>query len=125
MGRHNSVYPINTHTSGVIMTASSVLSASAIASALAESPEYKALVLKFEQEAAKALTKDFEVKSLGVTMSLARVAVTYQVYKAAPKALGDTARAYTESVSRECLAIIKGAGYKADWNSIVALAQHA
>jgi hypothetical protein len=103
----------------------SVLSASAIASALAESPEYKALVLKFEAEAAKNLTKDFEVKSLGVTMSLARIAVTYQVYKAAPKALGASARAYTESVSRECLAIIKAAGYKADWNSIVALSAQA
>jgi len=107
------------------MTASSVLSATALADALRESPEYKNLVLKFEREAAKALTKDFEVKSLGVSMSLARVAVTYQVYKSAPKALGASARAYTETVSRECLAIIKSAGYKADWNSIVTLSQHA
>jgi hypothetical protein len=106
------------------MTAT-LLSATAIASALSESPEYKALLVAFEQKAAKALTESFEVKSLGVTMTLARIAVTYQVYKAAPKALGESARAYTESVSRECLAIIKKAGYKADWNSIVALAQHA
>ncbi len=102
-----------------------LLSASASALALADSPEYKALVLKFEQKAAKALTEEFQVKSLGVKMTLARIAVTYQVYKAAPKALGESARAYTESVSRECLAIIKANGYKADWNSIVALAQHA
>jgi hypothetical protein len=104
---------------------SALLSASAIASALSESPEYKALVLAFEAKAAKALTEEFQVKSLGVKMTLARIAVTYQVYKAAPKALGESARAYTESVSRECLAIIKANGYKADWNSIVALAQHA
>lgn len=104
---------------------SALLSQTALAQALAESPEYKALLVKFEKQAAKALTQEFEVKSLGATMSLAQVAITYQVYKSAPKALGEQARKFTESISRECLAIIKSAGYKADWNSIQALAQHA
>jgi hypothetical protein len=107
------------------MSASTLLSASAIASALAESPEYKALVLKFEQDAAKALTKSFLVKSLGVELTLAQIAITYQAYKGTPKSFGESARAFTESISRECLGIIKANGYKADWNSIEALAQHA
>jgi hypothetical protein len=96
-----------------------------MASALADSPEYKALILKFEAKAAKALSEKFEVKSLGVTMTLAQIAITYQAYKGTPKSFGDNARSFTEAISRECLAIIKGAGYKADWNSIEALAQHA
>jgi hypothetical protein len=92
---------------------------------MADSPEYKALVLKFEKQAAAALTQEFKVKSLGVTMTLAQVAITYQAYKGIPKSFGDNARSFTEAISRECLAIIKTNGYKADWNSIEALAQHA
>ena len=106
------------------MSATTLLSASALAAAMAESPEYKALLVKFEQKAAKALTEKFEVKSLGVTMTLAQIAVTYQAYKGTPKSFGESARKFTESISRECLAIIKANGYKADWNSIEALAQH-
>ena len=102
-----------------------LLSASAMALALAESPEYKALILKFEAKAAEALTQSFEVKSLGVSMTLAQIAITYQAYKGIPKSFGENARSFTESISRECLAIIKANGYKADWNSIEALAQHA
>jgi hypothetical protein len=102
-----------------------LLSASAMAQALAESPEYKALILKFEAKAAEALTQSFEVKSLGVSMTLAQIAITYQAYKGIPKSFGENARSFTESISRECLAIIKANGYKADWNSIEALAQHA
>jgi hypothetical protein len=96
-----------------------------MALALAESPEYKALILKFEAKAAEALTQSFEVKSLGVSMTLAQIAITYQAYKGIPKSFGENARSFTESISRECLAIIKANGYKADWNSIEALAQHA
>jgi hypothetical protein len=96
-----------------------------MASALADSPEYKALILKFEAKAAEALTKSFKVESLGVTMTLPQIAITYQAYKGTPKSFGDNARSFTEAISRECLAIIKKAGYKADWNSIEALAKHA
>lgn len=102
-----------------------LLSNAALVQALSDSPEYKALVLKFEAEAAKALTREFEVKSLGVTMTLAQIAITYQAYKGIPKSFGENARKFTESISRECLAIIKANGYKADFTSIEALAAHA
>lgn len=103
-----------------------LLSNSALASVLQDTPEYKALVLKFQQEAAKALEGGtYEVKSLGVTMTLPQVAITYQAYKGIPKSFGPSARSFSESISRECLAIIKKAGFRADWQGIQALAEHA
>jgi hypothetical protein len=96
----------------------------AILTAMADTPEYKALILKFQQEQAKALSVSHEVKSLGVSMTLAQVAITYQAYKGVPNSLGAEARAYAKAISTECLAIIKKSGYKADWSGIVGLASH-
>lgn len=98
-----------------------LISQNALALALAESPEYKALLVKFEKQALEALSSTFEVKSLGVTMTLAQVAVTYQAYKGIPKAFGESGRSFAEAISRECLAIIKSAGFKADFESIKGL----
>ena len=103
-----------------------MLSNAALAEFLKDSPEYKDIVLAFQAKAAEALAgKVFVVQSLGgVEMTLPEIAVYYQVYKSVPKALGDKARAIFEPASRECLAIIKANGYKADWDGIVALAAH-
>ena len=105
---------------------SALLSNTALLAALKESEQYKAFVVEFEAKAAEALTdKVYPIAALGgVELTLPEVAVYYQVYKSVPKALGDKARAIFEPASRECLAIIKAAGYKADWDGIVALAAH-
>jgi hypothetical protein len=105
---------------------SALLSNTALLAALKESEQYKAFVVEFEAKAAEALTdKVYPIAALGgVELTLPEVAVYYQVYKSVPKALGDKARSIFEPASRECLAIIKAAGYKADWDGIVALAAH-
>jgi hypothetical protein len=90
-----------------------------------ETPEYRELVLKAKAIQANAINLSYEVKSLGVSMTLAQVAITYQAYKGVPNSLGAEARAYAKSISSECLAIIKKSGYKADWTGIQALAAHA
>ena len=103
-----------------------LLSNTAIATELENDPRYREWVLEFQAKAEKALKEGvFEVKALGTSLTLPQIAITYQVYKGAPKSLGENARAFTGSISRECLAIIKKAGYKADWNAIQALASHA
>jgi hypothetical protein len=103
-----------------------LLSNTALLSAIQDTPEYRALVVKFQQDAQDAITSGtYEVKSLGVTMTLPQVAITYQAYKGIPKSFGANARSFTESISRECLAIIKKAGFRADWEGIQALASHA
>lgn len=103
-----------------------LLSNTALLAAMKDSEQYKAFVLQFEAKAAEALTSAvYTIETLGgVQMTLPEVAVYYQVYKSVPKALGDKARAIFEPASRECLAIIKAAGYKADWDGIVSLAAH-
>ena len=105
---------------------SGMYSNTALLAALKESEQYKAFVVDFEAKAAKALTETvYTVESLGgVELTLPEVAVYYQVYKSVPKAFGEKARSIFEPASRECLAIIKAAGYKADWDGIVALAAH-
>ena len=97
-----------------------------ILEAMANTPEYREFALKFEAQAREALTTGvFEVKALGVSLTLPQVAITYQAYKGVPNSLGEEARAYAKSISSECLAIIKKAGYKADWTGIQSLAAHA
>lgn len=91
----------------------------------ANDPKVKALVLDFTKAKAEALTAKHQVKSLGVSMTLAQVAITYQAYKSVPNSLGESARAYAKAISTECLAIIKKTGYKADWAGIQDLASHA
>lgn len=107
------------------MTATLELRNDALLAIMAETPEYRELVLKAKAIQANAINQSYEVKSLGVSMTLAQVAITYQAYKGVPKSLGESARAYAKSVSTECLAIIKKSGYKADWTGIQALAAHA
>ena len=103
-----------------------LLSNSALVGALQDTPEYKALVVKFQQEAAKALESGtYEVKSLGVTMTLPQVAITYQAYKGIPERWTTARDNFTLAISRECLDIIKKAGYPADFKGIEALAAHA
>ena len=104
------------------MTNSTLLTQNAILTAMADTPEYKALVVKFEKQAQEALSKGrFEVKSLGTTLSLPQVAATYQAFKGQPKSLGS---AWSKEVATECLAIIKKSGYKADWTGIQSLVAH-
>jgi hypothetical protein len=107
------------------MTATLVSNAR-ILEAMANTEQYRQFVLDFEAKAKEALsTGVFLVESLGVEMTLPQVAITYQAYKGVPNSLGAEARAYAKSISTECLAIIKQAGYKADWTGIQALASHA
>jgi hypothetical protein len=107
------------------MTATLVSNAR-ILEAMANTPEYREFALKFEAQAKEALaTGVFEVKALGVSMTLPQVAITYQAFKGVPNSLGEEARTYAKSISLECLAIIKKAGYKADWTGIQSLAKHA
>lgn len=102
-----------------------LVSENAVIKAMLETPQYKEFALKFKAEKEQAIREGvFEVKSLGVSMSMAQVAITYQAYKGIPNSLGENARAYAKSISSECLAIIKQHS-KADWNSIQALAAHA
>jgi hypothetical protein len=107
------------------MTATLEIRQDALIELMKETPEYKELVLKAKAIQANAINLSYEVKSLGVSMTLAQVAITYQAYKGVPNSLGVEARAYAKSISSECLAIIKKSGYKADWNGVVALAAHA
>jgi hypothetical protein len=97
-----------------------------ILEAMANTEQYRQFVLDFEAKAVEALTTGvFLVESLGVEMTLPQVAITYQAYKGVPNSLGAEARTYAKSISLECLAIIKKAGYKADWTGIQSLAAHA
>ena len=108
------------------MTTATLVSNARILEAMVATPEYKEFALKFEAQAKEALsTGVFEVKALGVSLTLPQVAITYQAYKGVPNSLGEEARAYAKSISLECLAIIKKAGYKADWTGIQSLAKHA
>jgi hypothetical protein len=107
------------------MTATLELRNDALLAIMAETPEYRELILKAKAIQANAINESYEVKSLGVSMTLAQVAITYQAYKGVPNSMGVEARAYAKSISSECLAIIKKSGYKADWNGVVALAAHA
>jgi hypothetical protein len=99
-----------------------LLSNTALLEAIKDTPEYRDLVLSFEAKAKEALESGvYEVKALGTSLSLPQVAATYQAFKGQPKSLGS---AWSKAVSTECLAIIKKAGYKADWNGIVSLVAH-
>jgi hypothetical protein len=106
-------------------TATLELRNDALMAIMLETPEYRELVLKAKAIQANAINESYEVKSLGVSMTLAQVAITYQAYKGVPKSLGEGARAYAKSISTECLAIIKKTGYKADWTGVQSLASHA
>jgi hypothetical protein len=92
---------------------------------MADQPEYRDLVIKAKALQANAINLQYEVKSLGVSMTLAQVAITYQAYKGVPNSIGVEARAWAKSISTECLAIIKKSGYKADWTGVQNLASHA
>ena len=108
------------------MTTATLVSNARILEAMANTPEYREFALKFEAQAKEALaTGVFLVEALGVSLTLPQVAITYQAYKGVPNSLGAEARAYAKSISTECLAIIKQAGYKADWTGIQSLAKHA
>lgn len=108
---------------------STLLSATSLAQALQESPEYRELVLQFEAKAKNALTQKHYVETLGKELSLPEVAMFYQGLKGIPKDCFASEEARKESfaykVSSECLSIIKKAGYKADWQSISAITKHA
>ncbi len=108
---------------------STLLSASALAQALQDTPQYKELVLAFEAKAKDALSQKHYVESLGKELSLPEVAMFYQGLKGIPKDCfaNEEARkaSFAYQVSTECLAIIKKAGYKADWQSISAITKHA
>ena len=106
-------------------TATLELRNDALVAIMLETPEYKELILKAKAIQANAINLSYEVKSLGVSMTLPQVAITYQAFKGVPNAIGVEARAYAKSISSECLAIIKKSGYKADWKGVVALASHA
>jgi|LakMenEpi03Aug12_release.lakeMendotaPanAssembly.Ray.scaffolds.fasta_scaffold2355350_1 hypothetical protein len=107
------------------MTATLVSNAR-ILEAMVATPEYKEFALKFQAQAREALaTGVFEVKALGVSLSLPQVAITYQAYKGVPNSLGENARAFAKSISSECLAILKENGYNAGWEGIKTLASHA
>ena len=107
------------------MTATLELRNDALLAIMAETPEYRDLVIKAKALQANAINLQYEVKSLGVSMTLAQVAITYQAYKGVPNSIGVEARAWAKTVSSECLAIIKKSGYKADWTGIQNLASHA
>lgn len=107
------------------MTATLELRNDALLAIMAETPEYRDLVIKAKALQAKAIKLQYEVKSLGVSMTLAQVAITYQAYKAVPNAIGEEARAWAKSISTECFEIIKKSGYKAGWAGIQGLASHA
>lgn len=108
---------------------STLLSASSLAEALQASPEYRELVLQFEAKAKNALTQKHYVESLNRELSLPEVAMFYQGLKGIPKDCfaNEEARkaSFAYQVATECLAIIKKAGYKADWQSISAITKHA
>ena len=104
----------------------------AFEAALMENPEYKAFLVRAQEEAqAKAeaaLSGIYVVKSLGnLPMTLPQVAITYQAYKKAAKTFSNTPNAATfaETISRECLAIIKATGLNAGWDGIEALVSQA
>ena len=111
------------------ITMSTLLSATSLANALSESAEYRELVLAFEAKAKEALTQKHYVEALGKELSLPEVAMFYQGLKGIPKDCfaNEEARkaSFAYQVSTECLAIIKKAGYKADWQSISAITKHA
>jgi hypothetical protein len=108
------------------MTTATLVSNARILEAMANTPEYKQFALNFVAEKERAIREGvFEVKSLGVSMTMAQVAITYQAYKGIPNSLGENAREFAKSISSECLAIIKENGVKADWKSIQSLAAHA
>jgi hypothetical protein len=107
------------------MTATLELRNDALLAIMADQPEYRDLVIKAKALQANAINLQYEVKSLGVSMTLAQVAITYQAYKGVPNSIGVEARAWAKSISTECLAIIKKSGYKADWTGVQNLASHA
>ena len=104
-----------------------MLSNTALMAALAETPEYKALMVKVQAQAQEALTSGvFVIESLGgVEMSLPEVAQVYQSFKSLGQWFfpSDEARkaSLAYKTSQECLAIIKKAGYKADAEGIKSL----
>ena len=98
-----------------------LLSNAALAQAFQESEEFRAFAIKFQAKAAEAMFEQHLVESLGVSLTLPQVAVIYQGLKGLPKSLNST---WGKTVSTECLAIIKKAGYKADWAGISALVSH-
>jgi len=59
------------------MTATLELRNDAILTAMAETPEYKALVLKVKAKSAEALKAKHEVKSLGASLTLKEIAQVY------------------------------------------------
>lgn len=107
----------------------SLLSQQALAQALQDSPEYRELVLKFEAKAVNAMAEKHYVESLQAELTLPEIAMFYQGLKGIPKACfaNEEARlaSFPYKVSTECKAIIQKAGYKADWNTIQAITNHA
>jgi len=102
-------------------TSTALLSNAALVEAFQASAEFREFALKFQAKASEAMYDLHTVESLGTSLTLPQVAVIYQGVKALPKSLGST---WGEAVSRECLSIIKKAGYKADWSGIQALVSY-
>jgi hypothetical protein len=116
-----------------------MLNNKALMEQLAQDPEYKDLLLKFQTRASEALhTKAFFIESLGVSLTLPQVAQQYQGLKAIGGFFygetGETAtieqkiaaeetrrNSWAYAVSQECLAVIKDAGFKADAAGIKAI----
>jgi hypothetical protein len=101
------------------MTATLELRNDALMAIMVETPEYRELVLKAKAIQANAINESYEVKSLGATLTLKEVAQTYQAFKGLGTWFfhGDNEarkESFSYKVSRECLAIIKKTGYKAD-----------
>ena len=100
---------------------------------LSNNPEYKALVLKAEQEvlekkkadAASFLASSFAIETLGgLMLSGVEVIRFYQSFKSVPKAMFATEADRTNSlefaISRECYNLIKENGLSLDWDSLLA-----
>jgi len=97
-----------------------MLTQTAMAEVLAKSPEYKALVLKFQKEQETKVSKGrYLIKSLGVELSVPQIAMHYQAHKGIAKFARNP---YSESVSRECHAVLKREGISMSLENIAQLA---
>ena len=100
-----------------------MLTQTALSDALVSSPEYKALVLKFQKETEAKITKGtYLVKALGVELSVPQIAMHYQAHKGISKFARNP---YSEAVSRECHSILKREGISMSLDNIAALAKLA
>jgi hypothetical protein len=105
------------------MSAATLFSNAALAEALANDPQYKALVLEFQKKALEALDSTYEVKSLGATLTVREVAEEYAKNLAFSKSwyqkdLKDTR---TQAIITETRDILKGIGLKTDAESLKSL----